>query len=45
LCECQKGFERKLELVHEKSISYEYRLQAVEKCMSTADAKEKYLRP
>jgi hypothetical protein len=31
LCECQKNFERKLELLHEKSISYEYRLQAVEK--------------
>ncbi|HUW18626.1 MAG TPA: hypothetical protein VMW16_04925 [Sedimentisphaerales bacterium] len=31
LCECQKNVERKLELLHEKSISYEYRLRAVEK--------------
>jgi hypothetical protein len=45
LCECQKNSERKLERLHEKSISYEYRLRAVEKGMSTADAKEKYLRP
>ncbi|MHC4061314.1 MAG: hypothetical protein ACYSR6_06850 [Planctomycetota bacterium] len=32
LCECQKNFGRKLERLHEKSISYEYRLQAVEEC-------------
>jgi hypothetical protein len=31
LCESQKRFERRLELLHEKSISSEYRLQAVEK--------------
>ncbi|MHC4500532.1 MAG: hypothetical protein ACYS21_15640, partial [Planctomycetota bacterium] len=31
LCECQKDFERKLELLHEKSISHEYRLKALEK--------------
>jgi hypothetical protein len=40
LCACQKNFERKLELLHEKSISYEYRLRAVEKYMSTAGAVE-----
>ena len=45
LCECHKNFERKLELLNEKSISYEYRLQAVEKCVSTADAPERYPRP
>lgn len=45
LCECQKNFERKLELLKEKSISYEYRLRALEKCVSTADVGEKCLRP
>ena len=45
LCKCQKSFERKLELVHEKSISYEYRLRAVEKCMSAVDTAERHIRP
>jgi hypothetical protein len=45
LCECQKNFERKLELLHKRSISYEYRLRAVERCMSTADVRERCLRP
>ena len=43
LCECQKNFERKLELLNEKSISYEYRLRAVEKCVSTADVGDRGL--
>jgi len=30
LLECQKGFEQKLELLQAKSISYEYRLRAIE---------------
>jgi hypothetical protein len=45
LCECQKNFERKLELLQEKSISYEYRLRAVEKWVSTADVREGCLWP
>ncbi|HUT28349.1 MAG TPA: hypothetical protein VMX13_01050 [Sedimentisphaerales bacterium] len=45
LCECQKNFERKLELLQEKSISYECRLRAVEKWVSTADVREGCLRP
>jgi hypothetical protein len=45
LCECQKNFERKLERLHERSISYEYRLRAIEKSTSTADAGERYPRP
>ncbi len=34
LCGCQKNFEQKLEFLQTKSISYEYRLQAVEKIIS-----------
>jgi hypothetical protein len=34
LLQCQKNFEQKLEFLQTKSISYEYRLQAVEKSMS-----------
>ena len=30
LVECQKNFERKLEMITERSIGYEYRLQALE---------------
>ncbi|MHC4573055.1 MAG: hypothetical protein ACYS76_02795 [Planctomycetota bacterium] len=45
LCECQKNFERKLESLHEKSISYEYRLRAVEKCMPAASVPDRCLRP
>jgi hypothetical protein len=45
LCECHTNFERKLELLHEKSISYEYRLRAVEKCVSRADVGDGCLRP
>ena len=31
LCQFQKNFEQKLESLYAKSISYEYRLQAIEK--------------
>lgn len=34
LLECQKSFEQKLESLSAKSISYEYRLQAVEKVLT-----------
>ena len=30
LLQCQRSFEQKLELLSEKSISYEYRLRAIE---------------
>jgi hypothetical protein len=36
LLQCQKSFEQKLESLQIKSISYECRLQAVEKIMSQA---------
>ena len=31
LCQCQKDFQQKLELLQSKSISYEYRLRALER--------------
>lgn len=37
LCQCQKNFEAKLESLQAKSISHEYRLQAIEKDISTGD--------
>lgn len=45
LCQCQKNVEHKLESLWSKSISYEYRLQALEKYSSKADVVEGYLRP
>ncbi len=41
LLQCQKNFEQKLESLQTKSISYEYRLQAVEKVMSQTSVTEK----
>ena len=41
LLQCQQNFEQKLESLWSKSISYEYRLQAIEKHISKADAVEK----
>ena len=41
LLQSQKNFEQKLESLWGKSISYEYRLQAIEKLVSKADAVEK----
>ncbi len=37
LLQSQKNFEQKLESLWSKSISYEYRLQAIEKLVSKAD--------
>ena len=37
LCQCRKSFEQKLELLSAKSISYEYRLRAIEKHIRQAD--------
>jgi len=37
LLECQRRFEQKLEVLSEKSISYEYRLRAIEKCVGQAN--------
>ena len=41
LLQCQRNFEQKLESLWSKSISYEYRLRAIEKPVSKADAVEK----
>jgi hypothetical protein len=40
LLQCQKSFEQKLESLQTKSISYEYRLQAVEKVISQTSITE-----
>ena len=40
LLQCQKNFEQKLESLQTKSISYEYRLQAVEKIISQTSVTE-----
>ncbi len=37
LLQSQKSFERKLESLQAKSISYEYRLRVIEKCLPEAD--------
>jgi len=37
LLQCQKEFQLKLESLSERSISYEYRLRAIEKQVSKAD--------
>ncbi len=44
LIECQKQFQGKLEAVQEKSISYEYRLRAIERQMPEADIAEAAMR-
>ena len=41
LLQSQKNFEQKLESLWSKSISYEYRLRAIEKQISKTDAVEK----
>ncbi len=38
LLQCQKSFEQKLESLWSKSISYEYRLRAIEKEISKANS-------
>ena len=45
LLQCQKNFDVKLESLSATSISYEYRLRALEKYSSKADVAEGYLRP
>ncbi len=40
LCQCQKGFQQKLELLQSKSISYEYRLRAIERDLNKTDTSE-----
>lgn len=37
LLECHKSFQQKLETLSAKSISYEYRLRAIEKCVGQAN--------
>jgi len=41
LLRCQRNFEQKLESLSAKSISYEYRLQALEKSLTKADTQKK----
>lgn len=45
LLQCQKDFTAKLETLSAKSISYEYRIRAIEKQVSKADMTEGCLRP
>ena len=40
LLECQKDFQAKLESLQAKSISYEYRLRAIEKTTSKPEVAE-----
>jgi len=40
LCQCQKDFQQKLELLQSKSISYEYRLRALERDLNKTGASE-----
>jgi len=40
LCRCQKDFQQKLELLQSKSISYEYRLRAIERDLNKTDTSE-----
>jgi hypothetical protein len=40
LCRCQEDFQQKLELLSDKSITYEYRLRAIEKHIPKADIGE-----
>ncbi len=43
LCQCQKNFQQKLELLQSKSISYEYRLRALERDLNkTNTSKETF---
>lgn len=41
LLACQKNFEQKIEVLSAKSISYEYRLQAIEKGLDKRDSSGK----
>jgi hypothetical protein len=41
LLQSQKSFEQKLELLSAKSISYEFRIQAIEKALTKSDVPKK----
>lgn len=41
LCQCQKNFESKIESLQTKSVSYEYRLRAIESFLTKADIEDK----
>ncbi len=41
LLQCQKSFEQKLESLSTKSVSYEYRLRAIEKGLTKANVSKK----
>jgi len=43
LLQSQKNFEQKLELLQAKSISYEYRIQAIEQTLTKSEVLEKAL--
>jgi hypothetical protein len=45
LLQSQKNFEQKLESLSAKNISYEYRIQAIEKHISTANITQEHLKP
>jgi len=45
LLQCQQNFEQKLESLWSKSVSYEYRLRAIEKRISRANIAEQSLTP
>jgi hypothetical protein len=45
LLQSQKSFEQKLESLQARSISYEYRIQAIEKHITAANITEKCLKP
>ena len=42
LLQCQRSFEQQLELLSEKSVSYEYRLRAIEKHIPGSHVTEGY---
>ena len=45
LLQSQKNFEQKLESLSAKNISYEYRIQTIEKQISTANITQGHLKP
>jgi len=45
LLQCHKSFEQKVELLSAKSISYEYRLRAIENVLNKANTSEKSFEP
>ena len=45
LLQCHKSFEQKVELLSAKSVSYEYRLRAIENVLNKANTSEKSIDP